>query len=310
LEERKFRQSLVAAVSEHWQQAELHSESGTSWIGPKPFLQLAHVLLEEDVIVLFCKAHEWGGQDEIDARNAADHPPTWVEVAATIYCDHEIDYMTMCFPDLHNHFRGFIELKGSDTPQSTLDKIKEKVAHVCCEIMEMVDHWERSGNGKGQHAQDSQDFGHIVEDQLWLALGSHATDPAPTYMDGDNHKNFLNRKGSYLLYMWQVWDESQIFNRVMSIIPSSSLASSDGVPVTITANTHCSSISADDPSRNLHVGQIADSMSCLADANALMAGLHVQACIEQVYVNKNMMFVNQKKFSPFQKMRQMQAAIS
>jgi len=58
LEESKFCQSLVAAVSEHQQQAELHSESGTSWIGPKPFLWLAHVLLEEDVIVLFRKAHE------------------------------------------------------------------------------------------------------------------------------------------------------------------------------------------------------------------------------------------------------------
>jgi len=285
LEESKFCQSLVAAVSEHQQQAELHSESGASWIGPKPFLWLAHVLLEEDVIVLFRKAHEWGGRDETDARNAADRPPTWAEVAATIYCNRDIDYTTMCFPDLHNHFHACIELKGSEAPQSTPDKIKEKVAHVRCEIMEMVDRWERSGNGEGQRAQDSQDFGHIVEDQLWLAPGSHATDPAPTYMDGDNRRNFLNGKGSYLLYMWQVWDESQIFNRVMSIIPSASSASSDGVPVTITTNTgrHRSSISADDdPNRNVHVGQIADSMSRLADANAIMAGLRVQAHIEQV----------------------------
>jgi len=52
--------------------------------------------------------------------------------------------------------------------------------------------------------QDSPEFGHIVENQHWLAPGSWVTDDNPQFLDGDNHKSFLNGKGSHLLYMWQV----------------------------------------------------------------------------------------------------------
>ncbi len=185
-------------------------------------------------------------------------------MAAQKFNDMENNYKTLALADLHHELRASMNLLGVYAPVSTADKIKEKVAHVRCELMEKVDRWERSGNGEGQRVQNCPDFGHIQENQRWLAPGSKATDDRPIFLDGDNRKNFLNGKGYHLLYMWHLWDQNDIFNRVMSIIPANCSASSDGVAVTLPATRRNRTDVEDDTSRNINVGRIAQSMSILA----------------------------------------------
>ncbi len=36
-------------------------------------------------------------------------------------------------------------------------------------MMKIVADWEKSGNGSGQHAADSADYGRVVPGQLWKA---------------------------------------------------------------------------------------------------------------------------------------------
>ena len=44
-----------------------------------------------------------------------------------------------------------------------------------------------SGNGSGQRQEDDEDFGHVVENQAQLGIGTEM------FMDGDNRENFLRR---------------------------------------------------------------------------------------------------------------------
>ena len=49
-------------------------------------------------------------------------------------------------------------------------------------------------------------------------------------MDGDNCKSFLRTNKSHLLYMWQVFDGSQILHHTLSKLSNSVCANSNRIP--------------------------------------------------------------------------------
>ena len=98
-------------------------------------------------------------------------------------------------------------------PYSTPGKIKEKLADMKTKLLTIKSNYERSGNGTGQMATDGQQQGLST----------------PT-MDGADKKNFLKQEKPSLLYMWELFQESQILDHTLYRLGDSTGVNSDTQP--------------------------------------------------------------------------------
>ena len=228
LQEKILRKILTDAEIERNQLSELHESVNTSWAGPEPWLHLYHCIIEEDVQEAFLNRNEWGDRQAIDARNSTSRADTFEEICCQKFNDHNFSPDTFTYPELHEDFRNSITLHGSSAPVATPSKIKEKLGSARCNVLRVINDWERSGNGSGQRAEADEEFGHVSEDQLWRSPGDNEEE----FMDGDNRKNFLRDLKPHILYCWQIFDDFYILQNSLSVIPAEFSASSDSVSIT------------------------------------------------------------------------------
>jgi len=144
------------------------------------------------VLDAYKKSHDWSNCEELDARNAANHPKPWEELCALVYNDDAYEFNTNVYKDLHDEYRNPITITTEGCPMVTPDKIKEKMSNCRAKLVKIVTDWEKSGNGFGQRDESDIDYGHITEDQWWLAPRESETE----FVDGDNWKKFYAQKSN------------------------------------------------------------------------------------------------------------------
>lgn len=99
-EEKKFREQLFASEKEQ-NQLDLRRND---WVGLLPWLRLAHVMVHDNVYLLYQEKDAWEGRAGTDGRNSDLRPKQWFEKAEEIYNDSAVVFHTLILPDLHTDF--------------------------------------------------------------------------------------------------------------------------------------------------------------------------------------------------------------
>ncbi len=84
-----------------------------------------------------------------------------------------------------------------------------------------------------RNPEKDDDYGHIDENQLWINVNNDSEgidDAGDNFMDGDNRKSFLRNNKSHILYMWHLFDESQILQHTLSKLSASVTANVEQIP--------------------------------------------------------------------------------
>ena len=166
----------------------------------------------------FCrKTNELGDREATDARNSPDRPADFVTICANLYNDHNFNPSTKIYADLHPNYTKEIYLCHNDCPGITPEKVKSKLAKSCVKVALLANAWHQSGNGDSQlvHKEDNENFAHFDADII----------------DGDDRASFLPVGGKpHHLYMSALFDDYQILNYTMAMLPDEFSASSTHVP--------------------------------------------------------------------------------
>jgi hypothetical protein len=126
----------------------MHS-GNDAWVGQYPYLRLYHVIMEDEIMTAYGKLFNAKDRAELDAQNSNERPKIFYELAAEKFNDPEYNPHTTIYPNLHDDCRWSIELKASEAPIATPQKIKEKLADVRAKLVIIINNWERSGKGGG-----------------------------------------------------------------------------------------------------------------------------------------------------------------
>jgi hypothetical protein len=223
-----FVNLLKAVTMERSQEEEMH-QGNDAWVGQYPYLRLYHVIMEDEIKIAYSKLFNAKDRAELDARNSAERPKNFYELAADKYNDQDYHPVTTTYPNLHDDFRWGIELHASDAPTATPSKIKEKLADVRAKLVIIINNWQRSGNGGG----NKMDEVYNLQESQQALDDTETPRKELTYQD-DDRRNYLGNNKPHLLYFWQKLDEGNILQNTLAVIPRDISADSEGIPSTLT----------------------------------------------------------------------------
>ncbi|CAB9519239.1 hypothetical protein SEMRO_1001_G229770.1 [Seminavis robusta] len=203
----------------------------TQWRVRKPFLRMIVAAFEDDVRKAMTSEGQCMERVELDARNSEERPPTFFEALANKYNDDNFIASTEILPELHLNFSVEHEIYLNDVPHPvTPDFIKRQWNGAKLKLNEIVNSWERSGNGFGQiddtEPSEEQDlttdnsnrpFGHVSEERL---------------LAGDNRAEYLLEQLGhklYHLYLWHLSDKMGELGKVVTRLDQNIAASGDKV---------------------------------------------------------------------------------
>ena len=200
-----------------------------NWCSNKPFLRLYCCMVHDKAREALLRKDDCLTRCQLDAgRSSYERPKTFEEIVAAIYNDEDFVPVTESLPTLHVFFGDTIELPFSNMPGGEIDAEEVKCRYTDCraKLIVMVKDWEKSGNGFGQRARDSDDYGRFSE--------AHVTELA----EGDNQGSFmLTRDGhrEHHLYLWHLANTMGVLSNVLTVLSKAVAADGDSAP------TDCSS---------------------------------------------------------------------
>ena len=148
-------------------------------------------------------------------------------------------------------------------------------ANETTQALVVISKWEQSGNGSGQRTEDDDEYGHVVNNQLWLAPGKQE------FMDGDNRKNFLRDEKSHILYFWQLIDENDLLAHSLAKLSDEVRVDSDNVPNTMENTKICNNnnklLSPDKMAEQVFKESVSSSFHELARSNSVKQCMEIRS---------------------------------
>ena len=135
-EEKKIYDAVLAAALEGEKQKK-EKLLTSNWTGPLPWLRLYCAMMCDDAMESLKDKDRCLARDELDARNSAERPETYVEVVTRIYNDQTEVFYTESLPGLHSNFSETLELKFEEMPggKITVEDCKKKIADARVKLM-------------------------------------------------------------------------------------------------------------------------------------------------------------------------------
>ncbi|MGH3054079.1 MAG: hypothetical protein ACRDL7_03760, partial [Gaiellaceae bacterium] len=176
-------------------------------------------IIDDDIIVLYRKIQDWSDRATTDARNSAAQPPDFYQEVAKLFNDPSFEVETEV-SKFHSDFAEKMTLAHNpqNAPNSTAQKIRDKLQQDRAALAIIVNNWERSGNSDGQ-PRDSEDVNYGRDREL---------------TDNDNRAQYLNGKGTHLLYMWHLFAKYDILVHSLKRLSSDITVDGRNMPTTVT----------------------------------------------------------------------------
>lgn len=133
-------------------------------------------------------------------------------------------FITDCHIDYSSPINcSFEEVK--DLSPATPQKVQDKLTEMRTNLIRIIDNWERSGQGDGGYDNDIddevEDNGVVVDEH---GFGELRNRPRRAL---DSRSSFLNNRPSYLLYLWEVFDQHGLLNTTVNRL-SNGVGAADG----------------------------------------------------------------------------------
>jgi len=233
--------ALSSAAAETAEQKE--NTKRQVWTGNEPCLRLCLCATDDKTRDASLTKDILLNRPELDARNNENRPKTFEEVVTELFNDETFTPHTEALPNLSSTFAEPIELPFSLMPGPIApEQVKSKLADSRVKLMNIVNRWERSGNGFGQQrdeegehenpidyqnpAEDDDDCdveddrtnkrGVDVEQDVGDNFG-HLIDE--NFMDGDNRQSFVwcsESEKDHHLHWWHVLDSQGVLSKVIN----------------------------------------------------------------------------------------------
>lgn len=226
-------------------------DSGKNWVGHLPYLRLIHCLLEDDIRDKWIHRNNPKTIQEIDARNSEVRAENAYEMIASRWNSNTFNPQTM-ISNSHYDFQQEQDIgfkACSDFSRANAIKVKDKLARMKNDLTVIIQKWERSGQGDGGFEEEKDDEDDDPE------INQVGDDPQEKFDWGrskgrrgafDCRESFLGHYPSYLLYFWDVLDQTDLFNTTMNRLSDETGASSPNeVPGIILARKNSSKSNAD-----------------------------------------------------------------
>ena len=204
-------------------------DSGKNWVGPLPYLCLIHCLLEDDIHDKWIHRNDPRSIQEIDARNSEVRVETAYEMIASRWNSTTFNPKTT-ISNCHYDFKEEHDVGHkacSEFARATAIKVKDKLARMKTDLTTIIQKWERSGQGDGgieEEKDDEEDnpeqFGDSPQAKVDWGRSKGRTGAF------DCRDSFLAHHPSYLLYFWDVLDQTDLFNTTMNRLSDETGASS------------------------------------------------------------------------------------
>ena len=234
-------------------------EIGNKWFGPLPYLRLIHCLLEDDIKRQWIHRNDPKSIQEIDARRSDVRPETVFEMIANRWNSNSFNPTTMV-TSCHVDFSIEIDIgfeATADFARASPTKVKDKIAKMKSDLTSIIEKWERSGQGEGGRLDDveelEEDDGYVpgsLDDMLQETANGVSFEwgrSAGRRGAFDCRESFLGTHPPYLLYFWDVLDDTDLFNTTINRLSDEAGASSaNEVPSIVTTNGKSSNSTRND----------------------------------------------------------------
>ena len=194
--------------------------------------RLIHVIIDDRVKPLYLDRDSVMNRAELDASRGSQRNLAWYEVAADLMNDPSFNPCSRVDPNMHCTFAEPLDL--SYKVDVTPDQVKDKMSDSRVKLIKVMDRWELSGNGDGNRVDTTEE---------WIPRLANDEDfgrfDAPLYKS-DNRRSFLLGYSEVILYLWQMFDEHDLRQSVLSRLDTDQAASVESVPMTLTDNASSS----------------------------------------------------------------------
>ena len=231
-------------------------------------LRLMESILSDDVINLYRDSQASMTRAQLDSRNSSERQPTFYEAAANKFNNEEYIPFSSSYRSLHPDFYESIELKKSDFVMSA-DKVKDHLDKAKPLLLKMITNYEKSGMGCMSRNNHAAAWGKF---DISLCDGD------------DDRSNYLeNPNSSYLLYMWQRWDEVDLLSFSCAHIAIENTANSSYSP----------DIASGSPKSNVKSSlytkmqrEMTTNVAMVGDGLPMMASVEMQRQITEIEESK------------------------
>jgi hypothetical protein len=227
---------------------------GGSWIGKYAYLRLIHAIIDDNDIkaAYLSRLNLPSGRMAIEQRNtpAALASNVW-QMVANKWNDPLFLPVTSVKPNTHSDFARPIPLSFDTVSMlqpATMEKVEEKWNSMNLALKRGIQRWERSGQGDGgfldedevvdneEGDSDEERGGEEGEDDSYDGVGRRfGRLKKRTQRALDKRRNFFDGKSTYLLYLWEMLEEHNLFQSSMQQLHDDvgSVDGSTGVPYAI-----------------------------------------------------------------------------
>lgn len=204
-----------------------------NWHGKYPHLRLIHAMVDHDNIkrAYITRGHLPSGRMTVENRNtqATKDKSVW-KLLADKWNDPLYFPVTSVKENTHSDFSRPIALSFeivSHMQPATVEKVQEKWSSMVLALNRVIQKWERSGQGYGGQVEeeekendedDGDEFESAQENECASADGGEQPfGQLANRSQGalDQRQNFIDGKSSYLLYLWDMLEEHNLFQSSM-----------------------------------------------------------------------------------------------
>ena len=184
-EEKKFYDILVEANTDTSENSQV-SLGGVVW-DHLADMRLIHCLILDEVKEAYLARHEIMSRSELDAHSQSNSTNTIEEVITQCYNNRNFKPVSIKLPSLHEDFLQEHDLSLENMLcEVTHDQVKRWLQDRRAKLVNMINKWERSGNGAGNRSEGDKNY-EIFNDDF-------------RFQDDDDRANFLSNNRPTMLY--------------------------------------------------------------------------------------------------------------
>lgn len=260
---------LMASMAEE----EEEMVGGKAWRGNVPYLRLIHCVIEDDIKVKFLRRADSLSRLQLDSRSSESRCPTVFEMIAERWNSEELHPRSKVL-SVHVNFCISHDLSQATVAAfmpATAKKAEDVLASMRTHLRRLITNWERSGQREGGDEDNSDSD----IDPTTLASGAS---PIFGSLRDNRDSRALQSRGSflregmpsYLLYFWEIAEESQILTSALQRLNGDFSASdaSSAPSATSSALRHCQSRRRDEEDDKGPVA-LAESIEALSKTQKL-----------------------------------------
>jgi hypothetical protein len=230
-------------------------------------------MLSDDIIPYYRKSQDTMTRRSLDYRNSSEREPTFYEKCSEKFNDITFIPFSTAYPNLHPDFSNVIELKKGRF-EMTPEKCKEMINKSKPFLKSMIVNYELSGEGSMSRIDSEAGWGKF---DITLCEGN------------DDRSRFLkNPNMSYLLYMWQKYDEYDLVEFSCAHIPGEMTADSSTSPFILKDKTETK---YEKESISKNVGRVGDGIN-------LMASMEMERQVHELEETKLKWEIKKLEFNP------------